>query len=264
MSAPNSSPTGTVAHAQQSDIGGTSFLDLPLELREMIYDLCAPKEIRRCIRLPWENKPAVTGINLLRCSKQVHTEVTQRLVIWESIWTLRFSSPSLPLQARPNIDCSLAMSCLNDLTLAKIRFLHVSFSFGIGTTPVFAVDGLGILRKLTSLEDMYINLSLCLGTADPVIKKPSEVVNSPFVIGLVVCILAHIPTCVPYVQWWLYYPGIVSSGYEPLRAVVNQYKSVRGSAYTSQQNTQAQRDIGKSLHLGKGPHFVLTTTVIID
>jgi len=237
MSAPNSSSTGTITPPQQCNTGGTSFLDLPLELREMIYDLCAPKEKRRSFRLPLITELSVKGINLLRCSKQVHDEVARRLDLWESTWILILSSPSLPVETSPDIDCSLAMSCLHDLALAKIRSLGLILDLDTSTPATFGVYGLEVLLKFTSLNYLNVHLHVNYGrkyhTRSPVTK--SDLANLPFFTGLVVRLLSHVPTSVPHVGWFMYYPGITSEAQDTFRKVVQQYKSVRGSAYISQE-----------------------------
>jgi hypothetical protein len=228
------------ARAQQSEISGTSFLDLPPELREMIYDLCAPKSTEIMFyELPLQSKPTVVGINLLRCSKQIHDEVSQRLDLWDAIWVCEFSSPSLPEKASPDIDCSLAFLGLNDLTLAKITGLDLRFSLGIDMPTTFALHGLEVLLKLTSLEYLCVHLNLEFSCTSAAINNLIDQVNLPFVKGVVVHIIAHVPTSVPHIGWFISYPRIPTEGTKILRKVVKQYKSVQGSAYVLHEDSDS-------------------------
>lgn len=227
------------ARARQSEISGTSFLDLPLELREMIYDLCAPKPDRPLyIHLPLQSKPVIMGINLLRCSKQIHNEVSQRLDLWND-WSCEFSSPSLPENARPEIDCSLALLSLNDLTLAKITDLDFRFNLGIDTPTTFNIQGLEVLLKLKSLEYFYVNLRVEFSNTGAITTKLIDQVNLPFVKGIVVHIIAHVPTSVRHIGWFISCPRFTLEGSKLLNKVVKQYKSVQGSAYVLQEDSDS-------------------------
>jgi hypothetical protein len=244
MSVPELSSTGTLAPAQQSGVGGTSFLDLPLELREMIYDLCAPRfvGVERYYRIPLQSKPVVTGINLLRCSKQVHNEVSQRLRLWRMTWLLSSPRVSELKEHSTGLDFSLAMSGFHDLALAKIRSLHVSFNMTSSTDGTLGICGLEVLLKLKSLDHIAIFLCLKTDSAYPPIRGSSDLEKLPSVTEFVFCCLSHIPTSVGYVGWYIQHSSIQSSIYrvcDYLEKLATKYESHRGSAYTSQPNSNS-------------------------
>lgn len=251
MSAPGSSSIGTLSHAQQAEVGGTSFLDLPLELREMIYDLCAPKRchFENFYNIIFRSKLVITGIRLLRCSRQIHNEVSQRLAVWGSTWVLRLVLPPTLAEHSCGLDCSLAMSGLHDLALAKIETLHFRLTITPGTHATFSLCGLEALLKLKSLYEIIVVLELDTSHDIPVMKGMSDLENLPLVTGLVIRILSHIPISVRHIGWQINYR---SNQPQPvycdlLRQLAAKYKSLRGSAYTSEQDTQAQGDLGESL-----------------
>ena len=238
MSAPEPSSTGTVNPAEKSEVGGTSFLDLPFELREMIYDLCALKPwLSPSYELPLQSKPVVSGMNLLRCSKQIHNEISQRLDIWSSRWEL-WLRPSTLTPFGTEMNCSLAMSGLHDLALAKIRYLQIFIKITTDTPAVSGIHGLEVLLKLKSLRYLCIAIFLDHSCASIMTKESSHPKHIPFITGLVVHALSHIPTSVPGVIWCLVDPKNSQDLGKSLREIAEKYKSVRGSAYTSQQNTR--------------------------
>lgn len=251
MSALKSSSTGTVAHAQQTEVGGTSFLDLPLELREMIYDLCVPKKRDiQYFNLPFEpqSKPVVVGVSLLRCSKQIHNEISQRVRLWDG-WRVSFGYSPKHAEHSTVFDCSLAMSCLHDLALAKPSNLYLSFRMNTKTEPMLRVCGFEVLLKLKSLRNLSIFVYLTTSPKDPPIRGASDLEDLPLVTGLVIRVLSHIPTSVGRVGWHIFHGSIQTNKYCPfLEQLASKFESHRGSAYTSHPSTRATRDIGKSLH----------------
>lgn len=201
MSAPKPSSTGTVSPAQRFEVGGTSFLDLPPELRVMIYDLCAPEIWATPYYVPFQAKPAVTGLNLLQCSKQIHNEVSPRLRLWDSSWILRVESATMPQGTTTSVDCSFLMSSLPGVTLARITKLQLSFLVDASTHATFGVYGLRFLLKMKSLRSLTISLMLWdipLGNA---IQQSSDLENLPFVTGLVIRVLSHVPLSVSILIW---------------------------------------------------------------
>lgn len=84
----SSSPTSVVAHGYESATGGTCFLDLPLELRRMIYDLSMADQHEWKFPLPGQPKSRVMGINLLQSCKQIRQETHSR--VWNRGWPLWF------------------------------------------------------------------------------------------------------------------------------------------------------------------------------
>lgn len=250
MSAPEPSSTGTVNPAEKSEVGGTSFLDLPFELPEMIYDLCAPKRchITNYHDIIFRYKPVITGIRLLRCSRQIYNEVSQRLAIWGSTWVQDEVPPPTPAENSCGLDCSLAMSGLHDLALAKIKALHFRLRILTGTDAVLSLRGLEALLKLKSLYQIIVVLELNTSHDIPVVKGMSDLENLPLFTGLVIRILSHIPISVRHLDWQINYrsnqPRSVYCDF--LRQLAAKYKSLRGSAYTSEQDIRVWRDLGKS------------------
>ncbi|TIA30326.1 hypothetical protein D6C79_09696 [Aureobasidium pullulans] len=61
-----SSITNTATSGHTMHTGGTSFLDLPLELRIMVYDLAIPNDYSWNFRMTGKPRTAVKGINLLQ------------------------------------------------------------------------------------------------------------------------------------------------------------------------------------------------------
>lgn len=202
----------------------------------MIYDLCAPKS--RCKSyyvVPTHSKPAVAGINLLLCSKQIHVEVSQRLRLWDATWTLYIPPPSPSVEIITDIDCLFAMSGLHDFALAKIRYLGLRLDLITKTPASFGVHGLEVLLKLTSLQNIYCQFHLRSSSPITAIKTLSDLETMPFLTGLIAHVLSHIPKAVRYVGWHLHYPGITPEGNNTaLMKIVERCKSVRGSAYKSQ------------------------------
>ena len=229
----------------------------------MIYDLCVPRVLGLNFEMPLQSKPVVVGINLLQCSKQIYIEVSQHLRLWDSLWTFRTKPPALCTRYIAEVDFSLAMSGLHDLALARNQSLDLTFYITTVTPPTFGIYGLEVLQKCKSLYFLDIFLRLETGSTRSVIEGTRDLSNLLSVTGFVVRLLSHIPPSVDWLSWFLFRgPGL--EDHEALRKIVDQYKFLRGSAYTPQQDTQAQGDLGKSLHSGKLPQFVLTTTITVD
>jgi hypothetical protein len=265
MSDPSSSSTGIVTHAQQSEVGGTSFLDLPLELREMVYDLCAPKKVKGCFQMPFKSEPVVIGVTLLRCSKQIYTEVSPRLQLWDSTWKLDLRSRANLMAATTHIDCSLAMSSLHDLALAKIKHLSIRFRLDDSTPATLRISGLGFLLKLTSLRGLFVDLDVgvSLNKTSLTTEGPSDPENLAFLIGFMIRVLSYVPISAAYVGWYVYYPGMPKGGNKTWQKILLQYESVRGSAYRPQDDSDSSKTrqrLGKSMHIGSSPESVLTAT----
>lgn len=192
----------------------------------------------------------VAGIRLLQCSRQIHNEVSQRLTTCRTIWVVRLVPPSTTAKDSCGMDCSLAMSGLHELALAKIKALHFRLRITASTDAVFSLCGLEVLLKLKSLRDIIVVLELDI-YAILVIEEMSDLENVPLVTGLVIRLLSHIPRSVRSLGWQINYRSSRPEPvfYEFLKQLATKYKSVRGSAYTSQQTTRTQGDISKSLHL---------------
>jgi hypothetical protein len=223
--------------AQQSGVSGTSFLDLPPELREMIYDLCTLKRATSCHTVPFKSKPMVTGINLLRCSKQVHNEVSHRLRLWDAVWSFLFILPSVPMEPNADMNSSLAVSHLHNCALAKIKNSFLEFKITTDTASTFDVRDLEFLLELKSVWFLHIFVDLKSSSPSIARKQLSDLENMLVVTGLVVCVLSHIPASVFSVEWYLYQNNRPLRGNDTLSRIAEQYKYVRGSAYTAQQNS---------------------------
>jgi hypothetical protein len=240
------------ACAQQREIRGTSFIDLPPELREMIYDLCAPKREPSFYYLPLQSKPVVVGVSLLRCSKQIYNEVSRRLCIWNSAWKLRFR-PSLELGTE--VDLQRALSGLHDHALAKIRYLYVQSRMNKSTHATLGIYGLEVLLKLKSLGFVSMALILDSDAASVAIKSSSDLKNLPFITGFVLHMLPYIPTSVLNVCWCVIKSdSTFEDDDDILYKIAKQYKSLQGSAYTTEQSSGSSSkpiEISVSRHIWK-------------
>jgi hypothetical protein len=209
----------------------------------MIYALCIPKPsgLFKYYTLPLQSKPVVLGINLLRCSKEIHNEVSRCLRLWGSTRFLEFTPPYVPAEHSIDMNCSLAMSGLHDLALAKIKLLHLSLNFSTSINTMFGICGLEALQKLRSLWHLAIFFNLETGPTGPAIKGLGDLENLPLVTGLVIRLLLHIPTSVEHVGWHLSHPSIQPRDQycDYLKQLAIKYESLRGSAYSAQQNSNS-------------------------
>jgi hypothetical protein len=220
----------------------------------MIYELRALKHCHeRCFNLPLQSKPAIMGINLLRCSKQIHNEVSRRLGLWDSTWALDLSSPSSSVEPITDLSILLAKSGLHDLALAKIDILCLRFNITTNTPAAFDFHGLEGLLRLKSLTilciTLYFNIDgISLGTED--LERPK---NLTFVTEAVMRILAHVPTSVEAIGWWTH-PGetLYLEGNAILNAIAEKHKYARGSAYTSLQNSGS---LSQPIEISVSQHF---------
>jgi hypothetical protein len=73
---------------------------------------------------------------------------------------------------------------------------------------------------------------------EPAMKEPKDLENLTLITGLMVRLLLHIPASVRYVSWFVQHPHIPTQGHysDALNGIVKKYESLRGSAYTSQQD----------------------------
>jgi hypothetical protein len=217
----------------------------------MVYDLCIPKKKRSPFyNLPLQSKPIVAGINLLWCSRQIYNEVSQRLRLWNSHWRFRMAIPSTPVESATEVNCSLAMSDLHDLALARIRYLHLDFRTTTNPLTTFGLHDLKTLLKLKSLICIIINLHM--DTVGLTANALNNLETSLFVTGFVVRVFSHIPTFVETVGWYIYYPGDPWGRGDTLRKIAEQYKSVKGSAYTVQQNSGS---LSQPIEISVSQHF---------
>jgi hypothetical protein len=220
-----------------------------------VYDLCAPKRSREFYSLPLRSKPAVAGITLLQCSKQIHNEVSQRLGLWDyrTRWYLRFDL-SVSTEHSTNLNFSFNNCGLHNLALAKIKDLKLSFDFAINVNATFSVCGLVELLKLKSLWHVNVFVYLKSDPAGPVIKELSDLEDLPLITGLVIRILSHLPASVTYVGWYINYSCIESSSRycDFLEKLGEKYKSVQGSAYTVQQKSGS---LSQPIEISVSQHF---------
>lgn len=203
--------------------GGTSFLDLPLELRIMVYDLAIPNDYSWNFRMPGKPKTVVKGINLLRSCRQVRAETSNR--IWNRGLCIGFvTSP---------IDMEFAMSGLNSSALAKL--VHITISFNIdpdALSPWGPID-VKALSNLKSLFIVRLNVNWGSYKKQTSLDLSSELV---FLTGFTIQILTQIPEHVRIVHWNVFYcaKGMKSQYSDVLEVLATKYKSLRGSAYKSQ------------------------------
>ncbi|THW95376.1 hypothetical protein D6C90_00839 [Aureobasidium pullulans] len=186
-----SSIASTATSDYTMPMGGTSFLDLPLELRTMVYDLAIPKDYRWNFRMPGKPKTVVKGINLLQSCRQVRQETQDR------VWC-----HSLCIDCNESlVNMGAVMSGLNSTALAKIPIVRLSITIDPDASSSWGPIDLTVLSdaKLLYMLDLEIdwsNLKRCSFT-------PSK--DTAFFTGLVIQIMTQIPQHVKYVFWNLYY-----------------------------------------------------------
>ncbi|KAH0384715.1 hypothetical protein KCU92_g4207, partial [Aureobasidium melanogenum] len=215
--------TDTVANDCEISIGGTCFLDLPLELREMIYDLSMPHKWHMEFPLPGEPKIGVMGINLLRSCKQIRQETHAR--VWFAGWTIGFPSNASSVNLRS------ATSAMNDLALAKIRTLNLDITIGPDALSPWGPIDLEILPSFKAL--CHLNIVVYWGrpgqrTSIKPAEDPSE---SVFLTGLVIQILPQIPQRVLIVMWDLFIWGDKLHVSQALESIAKKYEHLQGSNY---------------------------------
>ncbi|TIA60644.1 hypothetical protein D6C77_04014 [Aureobasidium pullulans] len=204
-------------------MGGTSFLDLPLELRIMVYDLAIPKDYRWDFRMPGKPKTVVKGINLLRSCRQVRAEVSDR--VWRRLLSIEFNTSSFNMRA--------AMSTLNDSALAKIPIVRLSITIDPDALSSWGWIDLTGLSSLRSLSTLILHIMWM----SPKTRKSFEPSNdTTFFTGLVIQTMTQIPQCRPYVSWSLHYYNEHKEleHSKILEDIATRYKCLRGFAYKSQ------------------------------
>lgn len=228
MSDLSSSPPRVVAHGSQSATGGTCFLDLPRELREMIYDLSIPEFPRSQFPLPGKPKLQVPGINLLQSCKQIRQETHGR--IWFRSWTVRLRLLGQVETSSIDVDLDFALSSVHDLTLVKIR----SLTMFVDIEPDSLSWGPVNLRKLSMLKSLtVITMVITVGTYEKIMMAKSEdLYKSVFLTGIVAQILPQIPRHVRYFNMSLtYYDADRKYRHsEAFDHLVKRYECLRGSA----------------------------------
>ncbi|KAH0369267.1 hypothetical protein KCU65_g3372, partial [Aureobasidium melanogenum] len=224
-----SSSTGTIADDRETSIGGTSFLDLPLELRLMVYDLSIARIQTSKFPLPGQPKPHVSGINLLQSCKQIRKETHER--IWRRSWTvdLPLSNPS----GHDSIDLNLAMSSLNDLTLAKIDMLKLHFDIDPNSVSWGPIN----LEKLSALKSLLmLRIVISIGRPTEMTKiEPEDFGKSVFITGLVTQILPQIARGVRFFHLAIGYwdSDCVYRISTKLGPLIKKYECLRGLACES-------------------------------
>ncbi|THV77091.1 hypothetical protein D6D28_00611 [Aureobasidium pullulans] len=218
-----SSIASTATSDYTMPMGGTSFLDLPLELRIMVYDLAIPKDYRWDFRMPGKPKTVVKGINLLRSCRQVRAEVSDR--VWRRLLSIEFNTSSFNMRA--------AMSTLNDSALAKIPIVRLSITIDPDALSSWGWIDLTGLSSLRSLSTLILNIIW----TSPKTRKSFEPSNdTTFFTGLVIQTMTQIPQRRPYVSWRLHYYNEHKEleHSKILEDIAAKYKCLRGFAYKSQ------------------------------
>lgn len=218
-----SSITNTATSGHTMHTGGTSFLDLPLELRIMVYDLAIPNDYRWNFRMPGKPKTVVKGINLLRSCRQVRAEVSNR--VWRRLLSIDFNTSSFNMRA--------ATSALNDSALAKIPIVRLSITIDPDALSSCGAIDLTGLSSFKSLSSLVLNIMWM----SPKTRKSFEPsIDTTFFTGLVIQTMTQIPRHKPYVYWTLYYYDECDrfQSSDVLEVLARKYKSLRGFAHESQ------------------------------
>ncbi|KAH0022488.1 hypothetical protein KCU78_g5748, partial [Aureobasidium melanogenum] len=220
------STSTVVTHGSQSATGGTCFLDLPLELRTMIYDLSIPKHQPFICPLPDYPKPKVKGINLLQSCRQIRQETVGR--VWNKCWDIW-----LPLREqydRDSINISLALSHLHDSALAQIFCMNLFIEIDPTTLPTFGPVNLQKLAAFKSLKSLHVLVNVGTRTSSTAFKVQQDLEKTVFLTGLVTQILPQVPKEVIYLSWHLqYYEDSMTHSSEALKFIAEKYKYMQGS-----------------------------------
>ncbi|CAD0098488.1 unnamed protein product [Aureobasidium mustum] len=237
MSNLSSSPSRVVAHGSQSRTGGTCFLDLPLELRTMVYDLCMPDNDEWEFPLPGQPKAKVMGINLLRSYKQIRQETQGR--VWYNSLRVRFP---LPKESDTSvIDLEIATSSLYDEALAKVTWLELDIEVD---PDDLSSCGLICLERLSSFRSLWaISIDIWWGTRDRIrIFKPcDDPTKTTFLKGLVIQLLLQIPRRFKDVYWGLFIPKEDREDLDKaLELIAKEYKFLQGAHYERKVDTTCE------------------------
>ncbi|CAD0114277.1 unnamed protein product [Aureobasidium uvarum] len=269
MSIPRSSSARTIIHVNGSFIGGTCFLDLPLELRTMVYDLSILKQQRWAFPLPGQPKAKVMGINLLQSCKQVRQELYDR--IWIKTWYISFPFPSDRVDG-PSIDLSYAVSRLNTEALANVTALHLNVDIARKPYSVFGLIDLQILAVFKSLIRVFVCFELGhIDQAQPEDQMAAMTKEIPLLTGYLVQMLIQTPKHVT-VAWFLRYrdgPRKSSEFVHPtwvgLGDLVERYKDLRGLVYKSGIADVSSNISGSSVSQSSAifGHLILTTAAML-
>ncbi|KAK6003669.1 hypothetical protein QM012_009440 [Aureobasidium pullulans] len=218
----SSSHPSIIAYGSQSATGGTCFLDLPFELRTMVYDLSMSNRYDWRFPSPGQPKPTVLGINLLRTCRQIRHETQGR------VWYIE-----LPLEDqsdKTSIDIGLALTCMPDAALARIVWISLTVVIDPSTLSVLGPINLQGLTTLKTLRTLHIYISV--GTLQKIAgaKTRQDLENTVILTGLVTQMLPQIPKEV-YVDWGLLYRDKDSgSRYsDGLLPIAEKFKCLRGS-----------------------------------
>jgi hypothetical protein len=162
---------------------------------------------------------------------QIQDDVSPRLKLWDGVWALEVRHP-LPVEVRTDIDFSITTSGLHDCALAKIKQLYLQFKISERTHAMLGVYGLEILLKFKSLYCLSVSFLLEVSPTSILNRKPGDMENLPFLIGLVIRILSQIPTSVSGVGWYIRHKNVLmpEGSQDTLKRITEQYKSVRGTA----------------------------------
>ncbi|KAH0157490.1 hypothetical protein KCU67_g7882, partial [Aureobasidium melanogenum] len=215
--------TDTVANDCETSIGGTCFLDLPFELREMIYDLSMPHKRHKEFPLPGGPKIGVMGINLLRSCKQIRQETHGR--VWFASWAIEFPSIASSVNLRS------ATSAMNDLALAKIEALNLDITIDPDALSPWGPIDLEILPSFKALYCLNTMVNWGRPEQRTSIKPAEDPSKSVFLTGIVIQILPQIPQRVLTVMWDLYIWGDKLHISRGLESIAKKYEHLQGSNY---------------------------------
>lgn len=245
-----SSSTDTIGPHHGSRTGGTCFLDLPLELRTMIYDLSLPRPHLYTFPLRDKPKAKVKGINLLRSCRQIREETQDR--IWSRHWIIQFPLGPSGDKTAPLIDFNHALSGLTTEALAKISLLQLSINLTHKQCSSIAnPPNLQVLTELRSL--LYFGICFSLGHPFEDLspdQMETAIKEMPLLTGVMIQILMQIPKHL-HMYWSVCYHSRRSprpSGliHIQLNDLAERYKTLKGSAYDPKIKNSSHESYGET------------------
>lgn len=265
MSTPSSSSVAMATQTPSSNSLGTGFLDLPFELRKMIYDLCFEKSPTWNYPLPGDPRPVVPGINLLRVCRQIYNDRSG--YIWRNDWMIYFPLKKRLEQDTSPMNCTYAMSCLHLAALANLRSVFLLTSVHQNSQELWGPVDLRVLYELKSLSmlSIFVNFGSYNRRVDS--QKMTSIEESPFLTGFIIQAISQIPRSSCWVTWHLYYWDTDGKRRSSLALanLAEKYKALRGSSYAlSERNSLSDTTIVSVSHcLGYQQFMRLIVAVMI-